>query len=256
MRFIAAFASICLISALPLYAQGNGGPAELPPPGFEGREYTDSQGCVFLRSTFGGTVTWVPRFGPNRQPVCNGTPAAEPEVAQSAPIAPERPVPAGSQAAPSIATAKEPAPRPRATTRAQAPKRRAPAMPRADASGRHPNCPASAPYGQLVDTTLGRPLVRCVTSPSLFIDPKLDHGATVAPRATPTRGRVVQAGSFAVPANATRLQSRFRAAGLPARIHVSRGLHVVTVGPLGNQAQVQHALAAARRMGVHDAFVR
>ncbi|WP_170207055.1 hypothetical protein [Roseinatronobacter monicus] len=60
------------------HAQTNGlDPAELPPAGFEGREYVDSRGCVFLRSTFGGEVTWVPRYGPDRQPVCNGTPSAD-----------------------------------------------------------------------------------------------------------------------------------------------------------------------------------
>jgi hypothetical protein len=154
-------------------AQTNGlGPAELPAAGFDGREYTDSRGCVFLRSTFGGEVAWVPRYGPDRQPVCSGTPStaapaeAAPQAA-SVPIAEPRPAPAARVAQPRAAA-------PARSTR--------PALPRADASGRHPSCPASAPYGQLVDTTLGRPLVRCVTSPALFLDP-IQNGPSLAPHA-------------------------------------------------------------------------
>ena len=130
-RFFTA-AGLCLALSLPAGAQTTRGPAELPPADFEGREYTDSQGCVFLRSTFGGEVTWVPRFGPDRQPVCNGTEevaaqsadddttpnatddAAQPEEQQQVAEQPV-PQPAGSNAsqiAPIAPTAKAPAPRP------------------------------------------------------------------------------------------------------------------------------------------------
>lgn len=252
------------------HAQSNSGPAELPPPGFEGREFTDSQGCVFLRSTFGGQVTWIPRYGPDRLPVCDASPT---EFAASAPVAEPEPAPvvaapvAPVAAAPVAAAppATAPAPRRPAPARAAAPQR--PRLPRADASGRHPNCPASAPYGQLVDTALGRPLVRCVTSPSLFIDEYFDSSAPaqVAPRATPSRqasapaarsGRSVQVGSFAVPSNATRLRARLQNAGLPARISQSRGFSVVTVGPFASADSAHAALSSVRHMGFRDAFLR
>ncbi|MCC5955558.1 MAG: SPOR domain-containing protein [Natronohydrobacter sp.] len=262
------------------HAQTNGGPAEVPPASFEGREYTDSRGCVFLRSTFGGQVTWIPRYGPDRMPVCGATPteiaapSSEPAAAPE-PVAEAAPAPAPVAAAPvasapvAAATrpAAAPAPRRAAPARASTP-RKAPRQPRADASGRHPSCPASAPYGQLVDTALGRPLVRCVTSPSLFLDQYFDSSApaTVAPRAASHRqaasspatrsGRSVQVGSFAVPSNATRLRARLQNAGMPARIHHARGLNVVTVGPFASVDSAHTALSTVRHMGFRDAFLR
>ena len=268
------------------HAQTNGlTPAELPPSGFEGREYVDSRGCVFLRSTFGGEVTWVPRYGPDRQPVCNGAPSddvqADMGTEEDAPVAEapeaEAPTPEDPVAeAPPVETraAPDPVPQPRATAPArQTPARttRRPALPRADASGRHPSCPASAPFGQLVDTTLGRLLVRCVTSPALFLDPIHDgrtfdpHAPIALPDGGSSAGQVapghpsgnrVQVGSFSVPANATRLQARLRNAGLPAQVHRSRGYDVVTLGPFGSTTEAHSALGSVRGMGFSDAFIR
>ncbi|MCC5962118.1 MAG: SPOR domain-containing protein [Rhodobacteraceae bacterium] len=223
-------------------------PAELPPEEFEGREFVDSRGCVFLRSTFAGEVTWVPRVGADRQTVCDQTPTfAEAEADPEPDPSPEP-----------VATGKEPAPTPTPAPRAATPRR--PALPQADASGRHPSCPAKAPYGQLVDTALGRPLVRCVTSPSLFLPDYVDGPlATTAPRAsTPAHGsgRMVQVGSFAVSANASRLQSRLQTMGLPVRSYPSRGLTVVSVGPFSSFGQAQSALSQMRGLGFSDAFLR
>jgi cell division septation protein DedD len=259
MRAFWGILSLSIGFVAPAFGQGNFSPAEPVPAGFEGREYTDSRGCVFLRSTFGGAVTWTPRYGPDRQPVCDGTPsvAAPPAAALVVPVVAPAPVPVA-------------APTPRA---AQTPRRPATArtLARADASGRHPDCPEAAPYGQLVDTLLGRPLVRCVTSPSQFLNP-VDNGAGINPNAPialpdslaqrtsaavqPRAGRVVQVASFAIPANAAQLNARLQRAGLPARNQLARGYHVVTLGPFASGAEAQAALAQARRMGFADAFLR
>lgn len=282
-RFWIALGVIAAVATMG-HAQTNGlNPAELPPAGFEGREYVDSRGCVFLRSTFGGEVTWVPRYGPDRQPVCNGAPSADVVAAPVAePSTPEEPV--AEATAPEEPEAEAPraesriAPVPVPQSRAAAPVRqtpartqRRPALPQADASGCHPSCPASAPFGQLVDTTLGRPLVRCVTSPALFLDP-IHNGPSYDPHApialpdggqqrgqvSPARnsGNRVQVGSFAVPANANRLRARLQNAGLPAQVHRARGFDVVTLGPFGSASEAYSALGSVRGMGFSDAFIR
>lgn len=49
-------------------------PAENPPASFEGREYVDSNGCVFIRAGVDGATTWVPRVTRDRKPVCGFEP--------------------------------------------------------------------------------------------------------------------------------------------------------------------------------------
>ena len=253
LRFTTAL-GVCLMMSTAGWAQINGpAPAELPPEGFAGREFVDSRGCVFMRTTFAGEVTWVPRYGPDRQIVCGETPTLT-ELAEDTALAEEEATPAATahvQVVPQPAQAAPAAPR----RTARAPQRRA--LPQADASGRHPSCPAKAPYGELVTSVSGRALVRCVTSPALFEGQYFDHPVQ-APRVAqlPRHGAMVQVGSFAVPSNATRLRARLQDAGLPVRLHHVRGLSVVSVGPYHDRGQAHSALSQVRHMGFHDAFLR
>jgi cell division septation protein DedD len=114
----------------------------------------------------------------------------------------------------------------------------------------------------LVDTVQGRKMVRCVTSPALFLDeyfeaPSRRGAGPQSSLGVPSRaGSVVQVGSFAVPSNAARLQARLQNAGMPVRVSQSRGLSVVSVGPFSNAGQAQSALSQVRQMGFQDAFLR
>ncbi len=72
---LVASVTIGLMSALPLSAStAADGPAEAPPATFTGRQYVDSQGCVYIRAEVGGAVTWAPRLTPRNEVLCGFEP--------------------------------------------------------------------------------------------------------------------------------------------------------------------------------------
>ena len=80
-------------------------PAEFPASSYQGRQYVDSKGCVFIRAGVGANVTWVPRITRDRKALCGfqpsiakaappAVPAAKPAPAKVAATAPARGRPA------------------------------------------------------------------------------------------------------------------------------------------------------------------
>jgi hypothetical protein len=279
-RIFSAAILCVIVAGPPIWAQDSLMPAEQPPAAFEGREYVDSRGCVFLRSTFGGQVTWVPRFGPDRQPICNGqTTAAQPEAPVTATPAAPAPV---QTAAPAIQPVQQPvgqvrlppAPSfgkepPRRVARATPPRKpvRTARLRGPDADGRHPDCPLNAQYGRLVRTETGKIMVMCVMSPEHFPEgaiardgkpglTEVPKSETVASAPVAGHGSVLQVGSFSVPANAQRVQARLQAHGIPVHLHNAGRLMVVTAGPFADGVQAHAALGTVRSMGIRDAFFR
>lgn len=99
MRLIlsgAAVLAVCIFvsSVQPMAAQSIraiGGPAEMPPAGFQGQQYVDGRGCVFMRAGLSGKTAWVARIGQDRKPICNDVPMAEAAARLAAPAAASQP---------------------------------------------------------------------------------------------------------------------------------------------------------------------
>lgn len=60
-------------------------PAEFPPSSYNGTQYVDSRGCVYVRAGISGNVTWVPRVTRSRQQICGQSPSIAGAVASTAP---------------------------------------------------------------------------------------------------------------------------------------------------------------------------
>ncbi len=50
-------------------------PAELPPQDYNGQQYVDSKGCLFLRAGSGGQTIWVPRVTRRGASICGYPPS-------------------------------------------------------------------------------------------------------------------------------------------------------------------------------------
>jgi hypothetical protein len=73
MRHLALAALLAAFAPAAGHAQS--GPAELPPADFAGRQYVDSNGCVFVRAEVNGAVAWAPRLNRDRTPLCGYRPS-------------------------------------------------------------------------------------------------------------------------------------------------------------------------------------
>lgn len=112
------------LAPLPASAEkmtGNDQPAEFPPSSYSGRQYVDSQGCVFVRAGLAGAVTWVPRVSRSRKKLCGFAPSrTQGTAASTAPVVSEPQI----RAAPVVANARRAAPAPVAAPVHPAPVRR------------------------------------------------------------------------------------------------------------------------------------
>lgn len=74
LSFALIGATVCFTALEAQSLRGGATPAEFPPASFQGKQYVDSRGCVFIRAGISGNVTWVPRVSRERKQLCGFKP--------------------------------------------------------------------------------------------------------------------------------------------------------------------------------------
>ncbi len=231
------------------------GPAGLPPPGFEGRQFVDSKGCIYVRASYGGKVVWVPRLAPDRQPMCGFPPTfakgKTASLSHASPAARPRPGAAAAPSAPALAV-RIPEGYRLAWDDGRLNPDRGPRS-AAQSERMHRIWTRTVPM-RLTDAARAKP-----ARAQAPIAARTLSGKSVAqPQATAPL--YVQVGVFGVPENARRAIARLQRLGLPVSSRsLERGGHsyqVVLAGPFSAAAPLNAALARAREAGFADAFPR
>lgn len=252
-------------------AQALDGPREQPPAGFEGQQFVDSRGCVFLRAGRDGKPLWVQRLTRDRQPMCGYAPTV---IGPGIETGRE---PGGETAAAAVAPdVADLAPRLAATGAgvAEVELMHSGALPPAEMAV-DPLCPPEGPPPRL-EPVADLPVEAAFTPPpgDLIASPPVPDGLKAAPAAKATKpakvrentrdkpralpgGLYVQVGVYRVKANARGVLARLADLGLPAgQVRMGKCLRAVHAGPFASHEQAARALMAIRAAGFSDAYLR
>lgn len=217
---VSAAALAAALAGAPALALDVSGPVDIPPPGFTGRQYVDSAGCVFVRAGVGSVVNWVARVSRDGTHLCGyqptfGAPATAVAAAPALAPAPigRRPAPGAPVATAALTAALPPA---GLQSRPVAPAMTIVAAPAAVAS---PSTP--------------RPAAEQVPGP--YVSPYVAHSGAVAP--PPMPGALARPAAAPLPtivaaATVTNAQSVCpNLSPVAQRYMLSDGRNVVRCGP-------------------------
>jgi hypothetical protein len=262
------------VSAGALSAQSSSArtPAEFPPSSYKGKQYVDSNGCVFIRAGIDGNVSWIPRMTRARAGVCGFKPTfagqvtPAPTPVQTAEVVQiTNPTPASRPAAP----AAQPKPR-RIATAAPQPKvvrqvaqRPAPIVEksvqvappvvqtRQTAMAGETACPSASPIAQKY-LPRGKYAVRCGPQGAPIVGARISSAP--APRATAAYGqqpRVAAVAPVQVAPN-QRIVPRHVAVKRvnTTNVQVPHGYKAVWEDDRLNPKRAEQSLAGHREMGM------
>jgi cell division septation protein DedD len=231
------------------------GPAELPPAGYEGRQYVDSQGCAFVRASYDGRVVWVPRATADRRQVCGARPTFAPTAVAVVPVRAQRAVAASPVRVASRDTRPVvPAGFKAAWTDGRLNPLRGPRTGRGDLQMAQVLNIETVPMVAATPESRARAArAKVELAPK---EPRVVVATKSGSEVHTDRPLYVQVGAFGVAANATATVGRLTSAGLPVRVGRGQGLEVVLAGPFGSAAAAAAGLGQVRRAGYRDAFVR